>query len=101
MENSNPCKEICKGVEVPSDDEVEALNAMKSIKLRVRELKKRISEISSVEKNREANSLSALEQELARLKGEWNQWEEKRRKAAKERMILLGHEEEGEISDGH
>ena len=35
---------------------------------------------------------------LARLKGDWNQWEEKRRKAAKKRMILLGHEEEGEIS---
>ena len=101
MENSDSCKEICKGVDVPSDDEVEALNAMKSIKLRVREIKKRISELSSTNKDEESHTKSALEEDLKRLKKEWDHWEEKRTKAAKERMILLGHEEEGEISDGH
>jgi hypothetical protein len=30
---------------------------------------------------------------MADLKEEWPAWEEKRQQAAKERMIILGHEE--------
>jgi hypothetical protein len=35
-----------------------------------------------------------LEKELAHLKVDWDKWEQKRQKASKERMILLGHEED-------
>jgi len=34
-----------------------------------------------------------LEKGMADLKEEWLAWEEKRQQAAKERMIILGHEE--------
>jgi hypothetical protein len=93
MEKSTPFKKICKGIDVPSDEEVEALNAMKALKLRVREVKKKISDISSAKEERATQSLLALEQDLVRLKKEWDRWEEKRSKAARERMVLLGHEQ--------
>ena len=94
MEKPNLCDNICKGVEVPSDDEVEALKVMKALKLRVREIKKRISDLSSAEKDEDSRTKSVLEEDLKQLKKEWDQWEEKRSKAAKERMIMLGHEED-------
>lgn len=94
MGKSTPCEKICKGIDVPTDDEVEALSAMKTLKLRVREVKNKISDISLNSNEGEAESLLALEQDLVRLKEEWNRWEEKRRRAAKERMILLGHDGE-------
>ena len=93
MEKSTSCEKACKGIEVPTDDEVEALNAMKTLKLRVREIKKKISEISLNKKRGDRSGLSRLERDLSLLKKEWDQWEEKRKKAARERMILLGHEE--------
>jgi hypothetical protein len=85
-------KTKCKGIDVPSDDEVEALSAMKALKLRVREIKKKMSNISSTGKEGETQTLLAFEQDLVRLKKEWDRWEEKRRKAARRRMVLLGHE---------
>ena len=69
----------------------EALDAMRSIKERVRALKKRLTALGSDEPTGET---LALEKELAHLKVEWDKWEQKRQKAAKERMILLGHEKE-------
>ena len=93
MEKSTSFEKTCKGIEVPTDDEVEALNAMKTLKFRVREIKKKISGISSDKKREDRSGLSRLERDLLMLKREWEQWEEKRKKAARERMILLGHEE--------
>ena len=93
MKKSTPCETACKGIEVPTDDEVEALNAMKILKFRVRKIKNEISEISSDKKREDKSGLSRLERDLIMLKKEWDQWEEKRKKAARERMILLGHEE--------
>lgn len=95
-ENSGGVKEsdsCCKKVEVPSEDELEALNAMRAIKIRVRDLKKSLSELSSPNEDEKAKEASALKKEMAKLKAEWDTWEEKRTRAAKERMILLGHEE--------
>ena len=82
----------CKKMEVPSEDEVVALNAMRAIKERVRQLKTRLSEMSSSNRDEEKGEALALEEQMEELKAEWNEWEEKRKKAAKERMILLGHE---------
>jgi hypothetical protein len=93
VDKQTSCKNYCKGIAVPTDDEVEALGAMKALKLRVRGIKKKISEISRGNEEGGAGSLSALEEELLVLKEEWNRLEEKRRNAARERMILLGHEE--------
>ena len=93
MEKPTPYKKLCKGIELPSDNEVEALGAMRALKLRVREIKKEISEISQNKDKDGAGSITVLENELMALKREWNRLEEKRRNAAKERMILLGHEE--------
>ena len=99
MEKSTLYEEKCKGIDVPTDDEVEALSAMKSLKLRVREVKKKMSDISSIEKEGASQSLLALEQDLVRLKKDWDRWEQKRSMAARKRMIQLGHEEDDEISD--
>ena len=82
----------CKKMEVPSEDEVVALNAMRAIKDRVRDLKTRLSQVSSSQKNEHRAEVLALQEKMAKLKVEWNEWEEKRKKAAKDRMILLGHE---------
>lgn len=82
----------CKKMEVPSEDEVAALNAMRAIKERVRDLKTRLSQISSSNSDVDKSEALALEQKMEKLKAEWNEWEEKRKKAAKERMIFLGHE---------
>jgi hypothetical protein len=94
MEKPTSCKKFCKGVDLPTDDEMEALDAMRALKLRVREIKKKISKTSKGNEERGSESLQALREELAALKEAWNLWEEKRRKAARERMILLGHEEQ-------
>lgn len=82
----------CKKMEVPSEDEVAALNAMRAIKERVRDLKARLSEVASSNRDEDKSEALTLEQKLEKLKAEWNEWEEKRKKAAKERMIFLGHE---------
>jgi len=87
------CDKSCRNVEVPSKDEVKALNSMRSIKDRVRALKKRKSTLSSSRKHENQEELLEIENEMVRLKAEWVGWEAKRKKAARERMILLGHEE--------
>jgi chromosome segregation ATPase len=89
-----PSRPSCPGkIEVPTDKEKEALAAMKSIKERVRELKKLLASLNTSNSDENPREIVELKEELGRLKSEWNKWEEKRERAAKERMILLGHEE--------
>ena len=83
----------CGKIEVPTADELAALDAMRNIKKRVRALKGRLSEIASGTAAEKPGEAAALEEELERLKGQWESWEQKRQKAAHERMVLLGHEE--------
>ena len=85
----------CQGkLEVPTEKEREALAAMKSIKEEVRVLKKRLTALKASGRDETAGEILELEKELAHLKVEWDKWEQKRRRAAKERMILLGHEKD-------
>ena len=84
--NSN----CCKKTEVPSDEEVAVLAEMREIKMRVKELKKRLSEIS-LTKGEHLGKKSRLENEIAELKAEWNVLDEKKKRAAHDRMILLGY----------
>jgi predicted nucleic acid-binding Zn-ribbon protein len=83
----------CQQVEVPTEDELIALNAMRTIKDRVRKLKKRLSEIADSDAEKAADEKRELKKEIVQLKTDWRAWEEKRKVAARERMILLGHEE--------
>jgi len=94
-ENGTKCVEGCHGIEVPTEDEIQALRAMREIKEKVRDLKHRISRISSSfgEKDGEAER---LEDEINHLKREWKTWEERLKEAARIRMILLGHEKPDE-----
>lgn len=86
---------VCQGkIEVPTEAEREALGAMKAIKERVRAVKKHLRFLSASEGNESAEERIELEEELAKLKIDWNKWEEKRQKAVKERMIILGHEKD-------
>ena len=87
------CETACKQVEVPTEDEVEALNAMREIKERVRSIKGRISKLSTAREASNIEERSRLEKEMAQLKSEWEKLEERRNEAARERMVLLGHEE--------
>ena len=91
LDNVNTCS---GKMEVPAPREREALTAMKSIKERVREIKKRLDELNALKDDTHAEEIVSLEAEMIRLKQEWDFWEAKRDAAAKERMILLGHETE-------
>jgi chromosome segregation ATPase len=84
-------------IEVPSKTEVEALSAMRSIKLRVRELKRQIKELRASQHEKSDRGASILKKELAELKSQWGRWEGRRARAARERMILLGHERDDSI----
>jgi len=86
------CQKSCGNIQVPTEDEVAALNAMRDIKVRVREIKKRLSEISGSKKTEDSHVRSALEKEMAQLRESWHEWEKKRKAAANLRMVLLGHE---------
>lgn len=92
-ENHEACRSTCGKTEVPSDDEMRALNAMRGIKEQVRTLKKQLSEISSTKENSKGALGKGLEEEMMQLRERWREWEEKRKKAAVERMVRLGHEE--------
>jgi hypothetical protein len=82
-----------KRIEVPTADELAALDAMRNIKKQVRELKTRLSEIASGEVGVKPGEEASLKDALMRFKEQWESWERKRRKAAHERMVLLGHEQ--------
>ena len=91
---NNSCdSKSCKPIEVPTEDELIALNAMRTIKDRSKEVKKRLSEISFIDGDENAEKILELEREMEQLKAEWREWERKRKDATRERMILLGHEE--------
>ena len=84
----------CPGkLEVPTPAEKEALDKMRDIKERVRPVKSRLAALKDSGHDGGAPEVVELEKELSLLKNEWNKWEDKRQKAAKERMIYLGHEE--------
>lgn len=83
------CSDLCGGADVPSEDELRALNAMRTIKERVRTVKERLSSLTAPE---ESEGRESLEKELQRLKSDWESWEGERRRAAHERMVRLGHE---------
>ena len=91
MENPD---QTCPGkIEIPTEKEREALKAMKSIKESVRVLKKRLASLDASVRDEDAHEILTKENELAQLKVDWDRWEEKRKAAARERMIILGHEE--------
>jgi hypothetical protein len=87
------CVHSCKKIDVPTDEEVGALNQLRCIKERVRELKKKISDLSAGLISGTQGDLMILEKEMADLKEEWLSWEEKRQQATRERMTILGHEQ--------
>jgi len=93
IKDSNCKCENCQPLEVPTRDELVALNALRAIKDRVREIKKELSDMPTPEKEEDTDKKMGLEAEMKRLKSEWKEWEEKKEYAARERMILLGHEE--------
>lgn len=92
-QRKDACSKSCGKVEVPSEEELHALNAMRSIKEEVRKLKSRLKEISFGAGEEQQGKREALEKALEELKSEWEAWERKRKRAAHERMVLLGHEE--------
>jgi len=93
MEGKSACVHSCKKIDVPTDEEVCALNELRCIKERMRDLKKKISDLSAGLVAGTRDDLMILEKQMEDLKGEWLSWEEKRQQAAKERMIILGHEQ--------
>lgn len=82
-------KSGCKPIEIPTDDEVKALNKLREIKKRVRELKKELAHMAADDSFCEQRTQA--DNELLELKREWKEWEKKRDEAAKKRMIALGH----------
>jgi hypothetical protein len=92
LEGRSACAHSCKKIDVPTEEEVCALNELRCIKERVRALKKKISDLSAGLVPGTRDDLMNLEKDMADLKEEWLAWEEKRQQAARERMIILGHE---------
>ena len=101
-ENKGSCdQKRCQPVKVPTDDEMTALNALRRIKERVREIKKQMSDLSEsalsetplseTASDADNEQMHHLTKELDKLNREWKKWERKRDEAARERMILLGH----------
>jgi hypothetical protein len=93
LEGKSACVHSCKKIDVPTDEEVCALNELRCIKERMRDLKKKISDLSAGLVAGTRDDLMILETQMEDLKEEWLSWEEKRQQAAKERMIILGHEQ--------
>jgi hypothetical protein len=83
----------CPGqLEIPTPREQKALAAMRAIKEAVKPLKERLASLQDSGQG-EGDEASTIKAELTRLKKDWDQWEAERKAAAKERMIILGHEE--------
>ena len=88
-----PTAQECPGkVQIPTKREQKALARMKSIKERVRELKRMIRVMQEDDPEKNFAAISQANEELLHLKVEWKKWETERQQAASERMILLGHE---------
>ena len=86
------CENHCRQIEVPTEEELVALNAMRGIKQEVKLLKERLRALPQTLPE-SLQERSELQEKLVRYKREWEDWEKKRKAAAKERMVLLGHEE--------
>ena len=86
--NAVGCENRCKSMELPTEEELKALNRLREIKKRVRELKKEMAFMVSDSLFEER---SRSEGELIELKKEWEVWEKKRDEAARERMVSLRH----------
>ncbi len=80
-------RRACGPVSIPTDEEKEALDRLRAVKARVQEIKASLEGVS------DGPEKAALEGELERLRGEWDRWQERREQAARNRMIMLGHEE--------
>jgi hypothetical protein len=86
-----PQHAACPGaVRIPTEKEETALAEMRQIKRQVRLLKERLK---GLEASGALEEIRAVKNDLAVLKKTWNEWERRRKAAARERMILLGHEE--------
>ncbi len=100
MKNDTGKPELLPGIscpgkmKVPTDREQECLKALKAIKEKASVVKERLASLKGSPGEDESPEIASLNRELSRLKSAWNEWDEKREKAAKERMILLGHEED-------
>lgn len=86
------CENHCRRIEVPTEDELVALNAMRAIKQEVKLLKERLRALPQTLPESLQERIE-LQEKLGRFKLEWEDWEKKRKAAAKKRMVLLGHEE--------
>lgn len=102
MENRNDeqefcrCKSTCSEIQVPTEDELVALNAMRSIKEQAKALKEKMDQVERKEAADGDSERVRIRQELDRLRKEWQEWEKRKNRAASARMIFLGHEEPGE-----
>jgi hypothetical protein len=84
----------CTGkIRVPTEAETAILAEMKSIKEQGRELKRRLNELAVSGSHADSNEVPVLKEALVRFKEEWERLDRKRRAAARERMVQLGHEE--------
>jgi len=93
-EGKSACVHSCKKIDVPTEDEVCALNELRCIKERVRELKKKISDLSAGLVAGTRDDLMIMEKEMADLKKPGCPGR-KKAAAARQRMIILGHEQPG------
>jgi hypothetical protein len=87
------CENHCRRIQVPTEEELAALNAMRAIRGEAKLLKERLKTLSDEKSTDSFPERIALQEKMDRFKVEWNGWEEKRKAAAKRRMVLLGHEE--------
>ena len=90
--NTLPSADCPGQIEIPTPKERESLDAMKSIKARVREIKKDMRPLKNSGVGKDREKVSVLEEELNRLKKDWTKWEKRWKEAVKERMIYLGHD---------
>ncbi|MBW2094430.1 MAG: hypothetical protein JRI80_06030 [Deltaproteobacteria bacterium] len=85
-----PQHSMCQGaIKIPTEKEQKALAEMRRIKSRVRLLKERLKGLEGFGSSEE---IQGVKDDLAAFKKEWNEWEKRRKAAARERMTLLGHE---------
>ena len=82
---------------VPTPREERVLRAMYSVKMRVREIKRKKASLDGADQQGGAEASRTLEDELKQLKAKWAQLEMERKEAAKERMIMLGHNQDVSI----
>lgn len=84
----------CPGkIEIPTPKEQEALEAMRAIKNEGKALELRIAALQAERPEGWEGVLEDLQQRRDVLRTAWKDWEARREEAARERMVLLGHED--------